>query len=140
MAIPSPRQTLTVTAEADAVARVIALVEGFCEAARLARKDCLRLQLIFEEMLANTLEHGQAAPDSPITVALGCSGPAVAAEYTDRGQPFDPTAAPEAELSANLDDRPVGKLGWILIRRLCSTVQYQRVGGINRIRIEMPAE
>lgn len=54
----------------------------------------------------------------------------------DNGQPFDPSAAPEADTSLPLDQRDPGGLGIRLIRRMMDRVEYQRVAGENRLQLE----
>lgn len=50
---------------------------------------------------------------------------------TDGGVPFDPTVAAEPDVSAGLDDRPIGGLGIFLVRHIMDSVNYERVGGEN---------
>ena len=50
---------------------------------------------------------------------------------SDSGVPFDPTDAPEPDLSADLKDRPVGGLGIYLVKRIMDEVSYARKNGKN---------
>lgn len=50
---------------------------------------------------------------------------------TDSGVPFDPTVAAEPDVSADLDDRPIGGLGIFLVRNIMDSVNYERVSGEN---------
>ena len=48
---------------------------------------------------------------------------------TDSGKEFDPTQAPDADLTLSAEDRPIGGLGIFLIRQIMNTVEYQRIEG-----------
>ena len=50
---------------------------------------------------------------------------------TDTGKEFDPTAAPEADITLSAEDRPIGGLGIFLIRQIMNEVKYERIEGKN---------
>jgi len=45
---------------------------------------------------------------------------------SDNGTPFDPTAAPEADITLDVEDRPVGGLGIFLVKNIMDVVKYTR--------------
>ena len=60
----------------------------------------------------------------------------VVATVIDNGGAFDPSEAPEPDVSLPLDKRDPGGLGILLIRRMVDRVEYRRVGNENRLRLE----
>ena len=54
---------------------------------------------------------------------------------TDSGTPFDPTVAPEADVSLSLEDRPIGGLGIFLVKNIMDTVNYERTDGKNILKM-----
>ena len=50
---------------------------------------------------------------------------------SDSGKEFDPTAREEVNISAGIDDRPVGGLGIHLVKTLMDSVRYERKDGRN---------
>jgi len=53
----------------------------------------------------------------------------------DDGVAFDPLQAPAPDIGAALADRAVGGLGIHFVKNLMSSVDYERVGGHNRITL-----
>ena len=49
----------------------------------------------------------------------------------DNGKPFDPTAAPEADINLSVEERPIGGLGIYLVRNIMDEVSYERDRGKN---------
>ena len=52
---------------------------------------------------------------------------------SDDGQPFDPTAVPEADVTLGVEERPIGGLGIFLVRKIMDSVEYCRENGRNRL-------
>ena len=93
------------------------------------------LALAFEEVFVNICNY--ACPQGACEVTLTCqieSG-AFVAEITDQGQPFDPASLSEPDLSADLDARRMGGLGWFLVPRLVDDFEYHRADGHNIVRL-----
>ena len=57
-------------------------------------------------------------------------------EVTDTGKEFDPTLAPEADITLSADDREIGGLGIFLIRQIMNEVRYERIDGKNVLTLE----
>lgn len=106
--------------------------------AQSSREDCTsvlsqRIQLVVEELLANTIHHGYGGEsDHPVTLSLRCRDATVSLVYEDQAPSFNPLAEP-------LDNRQTDQLGGIglpLIRRLPRAVRYQPRPGGNRIELD----
>ena len=50
---------------------------------------------------------------------------------SDSGKPFDPTARPDADINASLEDRQIGGLGIHLVRSIMDAVSYEYRDGRN---------
>jgi anti-sigma regulatory factor (Ser/Thr protein kinase) len=121
-----------------------AFVEGFCDENAIAHGDALRLTLIVEELFTNTVVHGHGGDsDAPVRIELTADPTRVTLSYEDAAPPFDPLARLEQsgpDLDADLDDRPVGGLGIVLIVRMATSVRYAREDGFNRLHIVLQRE
>ena len=68
----------------------------------------------------------------PMTAARAVrEGDTLRFTLADRGRVFDPTAAPKANISASVEDRPIGGLGIHLVRTIMDSVTYRRAEGKN---------
>src|SRR5436309_3526 len=109
---------LDVKPEVGEVAQLIEWIGSSCAAEELADDIAFKLTLAIEEAVVNVISHAFAGvpPPHSITVRLDITSRSVAAEIIDNGRPFDPTAAPDPDLSSPLDQRPSGGLGIHLMR------------------------
>jgi anti-sigma regulatory factor (Ser/Thr protein kinase) len=113
-------------------------LERFFAAAGLAHDDCLRVNLVLEELFTNTVKHGyQGECDAPVWISLRAAAGALQVTYEDSAPPFNPyVGLPEFEPEATLRSRKIGGLGVLLTRRLAKSRDYAYLFGRNRIRLE----
>ena len=116
--------------------RQISLLTGFVDRVReennLAPALAARINLALEEAVCNVIMY--AYPEGTAgTMDLDAvrDGNRLRFTLSDRGKAFDPTAAPQADLSAPLEDRPIGGLGIHLLRSIMDSIRYQRQDGMN---------
>ncbi len=114
--------------------RLAAEVRQFCVANSLADEAEFELNLVLEELFVNTVRHGgcEGVPGAAHVRLRSASG-GVEVEFRDRGRPFDPTTAPDADIHASLEER--GGLGIHLVRGIMRDLNYQRDGEWNQLRM-----
>ena len=107
-------------------------------AASVGEEPLLRAETAIEELLTNTLVHGEAIgnPQACVWLAVKLEDRACALQYQDTQLPFDPHAriAEAMQRTANpMDQRPPGGLGLLMVYRLADGFRYQRQGDRNCI-------
>lgn len=132
-----PRHHRIFPARRDALPQVEAFLAEVCAAAGLDRAMCLRVTLLVEELFTNTVVHGHRG-DSEAPVSLQCDvAPGrIALVYEDTGPAHDPFAhvvVPDG--TADVDERPEGGLGVLLVSAMAQQVEYRRDGDRNRISL-----
>ena len=117
-------------------------VETFCALHDVHRDDRLRLTLLLEELVANTIVHGHGEEsEAPIRVALTVSSQAITLQYEDTAPAFDVVAAlsdVRDPLDLAFDERPVGHLGLQLLAHYAKDLRYARGDDCNRITLTLP--
>ena len=116
--------------------RQVSLLTGFVDRVRkennLAPALAARINLALEEAVCNVIMY--AYPEGTagnMDLEAVREGNRLRFTLTDRGKAFDPTAVPEANLSASLEDRPIGGLGIHLVRSIMDSIRYERRDGKN---------
>ena len=124
-------------ARRDALPQVEAFLGEVCEAAGLDRAMCLRVTLLVEELFTNTVVHGHGADsDAPVRLDCEVAPGRVTLVYEDTGPPHDPFAAvARPDPDADVQDRPVGGLGVLLVSAMARHVEYRRADDRNRISL-----
>jgi anti-sigma regulatory factor (Ser/Thr protein kinase) len=96
-----------------------------------------KLTLLVEELFTNTIEHGHGRDsDEPVRLGLETQPGWIALTYEDTAPPHDPFAAVQRpDDTMDVDDRPVGGLGILLVATLAQDIEYRRADGKNHIRL-----
>ena len=100
---------------------------------------CQKLTLLVEELFTNTVGHGHGREsEEPVFVGLDVEPGRIALIYEDTAPPHNPfeDVQPPDE-TADVEQRPVGGLGLLLVATLARDVEYHRAGDRNRIRLVM---
>jgi anti-sigma regulatory factor (Ser/Thr protein kinase) len=99
------------------------------------------LDLLIEEIFMNVCAH--AYPDgSQGTVTLTYSVPAqgeLSVEVADQGAEFNPMTVAPPDVTLNLEKRPIGGLGILLLKTLAPSITYRRDRDWNRLTVRMSA-
>lgn len=93
------------------------------------------LDLIAEELFTNMVKYGRGGRDD-IAIALEWAPPAFTIQLTDFDvDRFDPTSAPEVDLSRPIQERRAGGLGIHLVRQIADHIEYRHENGDSKIVI-----
>ena len=90
------------------------------------------LNLVLEEAVSNVILYAYPKEEHQIISLIARKKDnQLIFVLTDSGKEFDPTQAPDADITLSAEDRPIGGLGIFLIRQIMNTVEYQRIEGKN---------
>lgn len=96
--------------------------------------------LAVDEICANLVQHaGVGVFPGPTRVTVRRTAFDAIITVEDRGRPFDPADAPAPDLTSNWEDRPVGGLGWFLVKQMVDELTYESTpvadGVLNRLTL-----
>lgn len=90
--------------------------------------------LCIEEIVSNSVKYGYDDKEQHcITLSVELSADRLQVEICDDGREFDPLNSPEPDLSLSIDERPIGGMGLLMVRRMADGARYSRQAGVNRL-------
>ena len=102
-------------------------VEAVADLAHLDVGLTMSLNLALEEAVSNVIMYAYPkGSDGLVDVEAIVRKDSLEFILSDNGTPFDPTAAPEADITLDVEDRPIGGLGIFLVRNIMDEVKYTR--------------
>ena len=129
---------LDVPATPEGIRRAADALEAFCAGHALAGGVLWPFQVALDEVLSNIVKHGlsQRGRHARIQIELKLEAGTLELSVADEAPAYDPLQAAPPDTSAELGRRPLGGLGVELVRKLMDSVEYQRAGGRNRLRMQ----
>ena len=129
--VPSSRR-LVLKNSIDQISLLPAFVEDAVKASKLNPEMESSLNLALEEAVTNVIDYAYPeGTEGEVLIDAAVTDKALTFTITDNGKPFDPTARPEVDINAGVEDRPIGGLGIPLVRQIMDEVRYERRGEKN---------
>ena len=119
------------------ISRLYEFVEEVGNDFELSPDIVFNLTLVLEEAVVNIINYAYPKEEhESIYLSARMHEGSIVLVLTDTGKEFDPTAAPEADVTLSADDRQIGGLGIFLIRQIMNEVKYERIEGKNVLTLE----
>lgn len=119
------------------ISRLAQFVDEVGEEFSLTPDIVFNLNLVLEEAVANVINYAYPKEEhQSIYLSASIHDGSIVFVLTDTGKEFDPTMAPEADITLSAEDRPIGGLGIFLIRQIMNEVKYERIDGKNVLTLE----
>ena len=119
------------------IARLNEFVEEIGNEFSLSPEVVFNLTLVLEEAVVNIINYAYPKEEhESIYLSAKLHNDSIILVLTDTGKEFDPTMAPEADITLSADERPIGGLGIFLIRQIMNEVRYERIDGKNVLTLE----
>lgn len=116
--------------------RIGDFVNGIADTAGLDKAMADKINLAVEELAVNALEYAyQEGEKGKLCINATFEDGVLEFTLSDSGRPFDPTMAPDPDLTLDADSRPVGGLGIFLARKIMDEILYRREGKRNIVTI-----
>ena len=119
------------------ISRLATFIEEVGEAFALTPDVVFNLNLVIEEAVVNVINYAYPKEEHQhIYLSAHLHEGSIVLVLTDTGKEFDPTLAPEADITLSTEEREIGGLGIFLIRQIMNEVRYERIDGKNVLTLE----
>ncbi len=128
----APRLDIRLKNQLPEIHRLADLVDAFFSDRGLSPKLSYNFNLALDEIITNIVSYGYDDEDEhAIDVRLEVIDGVVEAEVVDDAKAYNPLDAKEPDITADLDDRPIGGLGVFFVKELMDDVRYRYENGRN---------
>jgi anti-sigma regulatory factor (Ser/Thr protein kinase) len=130
-------KTIILANDIAEISRLAQFVDEVGEEFSLAPDITFNLNLVLEEAVVNVINYAYPKEEHQhIYLSAKLHEDSIVLVLTDTGKEFDPTMAPEADITLSAEERPIGGLGIFLIRQIMNEVKYERIEGKNVLTLE----
>ena len=130
-------KSIILTNDISEINKLSEFVEEIGNKLSLAPDVVFNLNLVLEEAVVNIINYAYPKEEhQSIYLSATLHEGSIILVLTDTGVEFDPTMAPEADITLSAEERPIGGLGIFLIRQIMNEVRYDRIDGKNILTME----
>ena len=130
-------KSIILTNDISEINKLSEFVEEIGNELSLAPDVVFNLNLVLEEAVVNIINYAYPKEEhQSIYLSATQHEDSIILVLTDTGVEFDPTMAPEADITLSAEERPIGGLGIFLIRQIMNEVRYDRIDGKNGLTME----
>ncbi len=128
---------LTVPATLEKLEAVQAFIEAELEANDCPMKVMMQISIAVEEIYVNIAHYAYHPEIGEATVRCQVGGNPlhVTIQFLDSGKPFDPLAKPDADTTLSAEERSIGGLGILMVKKSMDDVDYTYEDGKNILTI-----
>ncbi|WP_320956358.1 ATP-binding protein [Enterocloster asparagiformis] len=129
---------LTVPATVGELDHVQEFVENELEAQGIPMKIQMQISIAVEEIYINIARYAYHPQIGQATVrcAVGGDPLQVTIQFLDSGKPFDPLAKLDADTTLSAEERDIGGLGILMVKRSMDDVVYEYRDGCNILTLK----
>ena len=126
------RRGISLVNDIQEVPALTIFIGSVCEDLQFDELTTASVNLAIEEAVVNVMNY--AYPDGTranILLEVVAASDEITFILRDKGVPFDPTKAPDVDISLPIEERSVGGLGIHLMRHYMDAISYERIDGQN---------
>lgn len=130
-------EAITLSNDLKQVPELNSFVKSVGERLNLEPSLSSQLMLAVEEAVVNVMSYAYPIGSvGEISVDARATEQSLKFIITDEGKAFDPTIGGNADITLSVEDRPIGGLGILLVKKLMDSVNYERINGKNVLTLK----
>lgn len=132
------KQEITVMAAVENLETVTAFVDGLLEQFGCPLRAQMQLDIAVDELFSNIAYYAYQPGTGSVTVQVEITEEPAAAILTfiDGGTPYDPLSHADPDTTLSAEERQIGGLGILMVKKSMDEVTYQYMDGKNILKIK----
>lgn len=129
---------LTIEATPENVDKVIEFVDEMLEEYGCGMKEQMAIDVAVDELFANIAHYAYNPETGYATVKVNVVEDPLSVEITfvDNGKPYDPLAKADPDTTQSIEDREIGGMGILIVKKSMDAVDYEYKDGKNILSIK----
>ena len=129
---------LTIEATPENVDKAIEFVDAMLEEYGCGMKEQMAIDVAVDELFANIAHYAYNPETGYATVKVDVVEDPLSVEITfvDNGKPYDPLAKADPDTTQSIEDRKIGGMGILIVKKSMDAVDYEYKDGKNILTIK----
>lgn len=112
-----------------------AFIEEQLEIAGFDLKARIKVITACEEIIVNVMNYAYSDEEGDLVIAFDDGTDYIRITFIDNGRPFNPFDEPEVDVNLPVEERDIGGLGILLVKKLMDDVHYEFINNQNVLTI-----
>lgn len=127
----------TVEATTDAIPGITAEIGRELEALECSKQAQRQINVALDELLSNIANYAYAPGTGEMTVRMhyDAGSGMVSLTFIDGGVPYNPLEKPDPDVTQAIEERQIGGLGILMVKKKMDGMTYRREGNLNMLTI-----
>lgn len=95
-----------------------------------------KLHIILDEICSNIVKHSRAS-GFEVNIGIDMATSTVKLTFSDDGMAYDPLSHADPDTTLPAEDRPIGGLGLMMVKKMSSSLSYRRAHCHNVLTVEL---
>lgn len=121
----------TFTADDQFLNDATSFVESELEKIDCSPKAMMQISICVEELFVNVAHYAYGNETGWVTISIEANNRSVLITFTDEGVPFNPLAQTDPDITLPAEERDVGGLGILMVKKSMDELNYKRSGNKN---------
>jgi sigma-B regulation protein RsbU (phosphoserine phosphatase) len=126
----------TVSADMAAMPDLVAFLEGALETMGCPLAITTKLMVCLDEIASNVMKFS-GAHDLTVRLERGAPEGTWRLSFIDDGTPWNPLTHADPDITLSAEERPIGGLGLLMVKKMMDDVCYSRDGETNVLRLRI---
>ncbi len=128
---------LTIAAAPENADTVVEFVDGLLEGYDCDMRVLMSIEVAVDEIFTNIANYSYNPGTGDATVRVEVTEDPLTADITfiDRGRPYDPLAREDPDTTLSVEERPIGGMGILIVKKSMDAVSYEYRDGMNILTI-----
>jgi len=116
---------LNVKAKIENYEACAAFIEEQLEVAGFDSKSIIKIITACEEIIVNVMNYAYSDGEGDLEIAFVDDSDFIKITFIDGGKPFNPFEEPDIDVNLSVDERNIGGLGILMVKKLMDEVHYE---------------
>ena len=127
---------LKLPAEREKLEEALRFVVENLERDECGMKAQMQIEVAVEELFVNIASYAYPPGSGSVTIEYSCENGVAEITLTDSGTPYDPLAKEDPDITLTVQERPIGGLGILMVKKTMDDMSYRSENGCNILTIK----
>lgn len=127
---------LKLPAEREKLEEALRFVVDNLERDECGMKAQMQIEVAVEELFVNIASYAYPPGSGSVTIEYSCENGVAEITLTDSGTPYDPLAKEDPDITLSVQERPIGGLGILMVKKTMDDMSYRSENGCNILTIK----